>query len=181
MSIFSLNYRRHSCTCECTFECKSCWYFIINNQINSALNSFIYYLLQDHSTCFGCSLHPSSGVNKTVVTTAGTSHVSGRWGLKSVKVCQGERDMAKRYNYEPYEIFNEPNIINCIKVKRLAWVEHLVRMNSDRTLNTFTAIVDLSRFNNSCLKSPASILVDLTFQLRALRYFSLNQLRNLSL
>ena len=35
-------------------------------------------------------------------------------------------------------------------------------------LNTFTAIVDLSRFNNSCLKSPASTLVDLTFQSRAL-------------
>ena len=49
------------------------------------------------------------------------------------------------------------------------------------TVNTFTAIVDLSRFNNSCLKSPASTLVDLTFQSRALRSFSLNQLRNLSL
>ena len=34
-------------------------------------------------------------------------------------------------------------------------------------VNTFTAIVDLSRFNNSCLKSPASTLVDLTFQPRA--------------
>ena len=48
-------------------------------------------------------------------------------------------------------------------------------------INTFTAIVELSRFNNSCLKSPASTLVDLTFQSRALRYFSLNQLRNLPL
>ena len=48
-------------------------------------------------------------------------------------------------------------------------------------INTFPAIVDLSRFNNSCLKSPASTLVDLTFQSRALRSFSLNQLRNLSL
>ena len=48
-------------------------------------------------------------------------------------------------------------------------------------INTFTAIVDLSRFNNSCLKSPGSTLVDLTFQLRTLRSFSLNQLRNLSL
>ena len=53
-----------------------------------------------------------------------------------------------------------------------AWVE---------AFNTFTAIVDLSRFNNSCLKSPASTLVDLTSQSRALRSFSLNQLRNLSL
>ena len=48
-------------------------------------------------------------------------------------------------------------------------------------INTFTAIVDLSRFNNSCLKSPTSTLVDLTFQSHALRSFSLNQLRNLSL
>ena len=48
-------------------------------------------------------------------------------------------------------------------------------------VNTFTAIVNLSRFNNSCLKSPTSTLVDLTFQSRALRSFSLNQLRNLSL
>ena len=48
-------------------------------------------------------------------------------------------------------------------------------------INTFTAIVDLSRFNNSYLKSPTSTLVDLTFQSRALRSFSLNQLRNLSL
>ena len=48
-------------------------------------------------------------------------------------------------------------------------------------INTFTAIVDFSRFNNSCLKSPASTLVDLTFQSRALRSFSLNQLRNLSI
>ena len=48
-------------------------------------------------------------------------------------------------------------------------------------INTFTAIVDLSRFNNSYLKSPASTLVDLTFQSPALRSFSLNQLRNLSL
>jgi len=40
----------------------------------------------------------------------------------------------KRYNYELYEIFNEPNIVNYIKVKRLVWAGHLVRMNSDRTI-----------------------------------------------
>jgi hypothetical protein len=39
-----------------------------------------------------------------------------------------------RYKYELYEIFNEPNIVNYIKVKRLAWAGHLVRMNDDRTL-----------------------------------------------
>ena len=58
------------------------------------------------------------------------------------------------------------------------WDLYLPAHNS---LNTFTAIVDLSRFNNPCLKLPTSTLVDLTFQSRALRSFSLNQLRNLSL
>ena len=48
-------------------------------------------------------------------------------------------------------------------------------------INTFTAIVDLSRFNNSRLKSPASTSVDLIVQSHALRSFSLNQLRDLSL
>ena len=49
-------------------------------------------------------------------------------------------------------------------------------------LNTFAAIyLNTQGLNNSCLKSPASTLVDLTFLSRALRSFSLNQLRNLSL
>jgi hypothetical protein len=39
----------------------------------------------------------------------------------------------KKYNCELYEIFNEPNIVNYIKVKRLAWAGHLVCMNNDRT------------------------------------------------
>jgi hypothetical protein len=40
----------------------------------------------------------------------------------------------KRYNYALYETFNEPNIVTYIKVKRVAWAGHLVRMNSDRTI-----------------------------------------------
>ena len=60
-----------------------------------------------------------------------------------------------------------------------AWIKYLAHCHN--YINTFTAVADLSRFNNSCLKSPASTLVDLTFQSRALRSFSLNQLRNLSL
>jgi hypothetical protein len=32
------------------------------------------YLLQNHSTCFGCSSHPSSGVHKTVTAASGTGH-----------------------------------------------------------------------------------------------------------
>jgi hypothetical protein len=63
-------------------------YFIMNNQWDAAWSSLIYYLLRDHSTRFGCSLHPSSVVHKTVVTTTGTSRVSEWCGLKSVKSCQ---------------------------------------------------------------------------------------------
>ena len=49
----------------------------------------------------------------------------------------------------------------------------LSRGTSPPPHNTFTAIVDRSRFNNSCLKLPASTLVDLIFHSRS---FSLNQL-----
>jgi len=49
-------------------------------------------------------------------------------------------------------------------------------------INTFAvSYLNTQGLNNSCLKSPASTLVDLTFQSRVLRSFSLNQLRNLSL
>ena len=33
------------------------------------------YLLQNYSTCFGCPLHPSSGVHKTVTAASGTGHI----------------------------------------------------------------------------------------------------------
>jgi len=32
------------------------------------------YLLQNHSTCVGYPLHPSSGVHKTVNAASGTGH-----------------------------------------------------------------------------------------------------------
>jgi hypothetical protein len=35
---------------------------LINNQRDEALSSLIYYSLRDYSTCFGCFLHPLSGV-----------------------------------------------------------------------------------------------------------------------
>jgi hypothetical protein len=39
----------------------------------------------------------------------------------------------KRYNYESYKTFNEPNIVTDIIGKRLTWAGHLVCINSDRT------------------------------------------------
>ena len=46
----------------------------MSNQRDAVL-SRPFIVLQNHTTCFGCPLHPSSGVHKTVVTTTGTSHV----------------------------------------------------------------------------------------------------------
>jgi len=36
---------------------------LLNNQRDAALSSHIYYSLRDYCTCFGCCLHPSSGVH----------------------------------------------------------------------------------------------------------------------
>ena len=37
--------------------------------------SSLFTILQVHSICFGCQLHPSSGVHKTVTTASGTDHI----------------------------------------------------------------------------------------------------------
>jgi hypothetical protein len=37
-------------------------FILLNNQRDAALSSCIYSSLQGYSTCFGCFLHPSSGV-----------------------------------------------------------------------------------------------------------------------
>ena len=58
----------------CSWFCASKIY-IISVQRGATLSSLYFILLHDHSTCFGCLSHPSSGVHETVVTTTGTSHM----------------------------------------------------------------------------------------------------------
>ena len=69
--------------------------------------------------------------------------------------------------------------------KTVMYNSHIISISTVRfsaDVNTFAAsYLNTQGLNNSCLKSPESTLVDLTFQSRALRSFSLNQLRNLSL
>jgi len=48
---------------------------LINVQQDATICSLYFILLQNHSTCFGCHPHPSSGVHKTVTTATGTSHI----------------------------------------------------------------------------------------------------------
>jgi hypothetical protein len=40
----------------------------------------------------------------------------------------------KRYYYELYEKFHDSNIVNYIKVKRLAWAGHVLLMDDNRTV-----------------------------------------------
>ena len=47
------------------------WSILIIVQ-GDATQSSLFIILQVHSTCFGCQLHPSSGVHKTVTTASGT-------------------------------------------------------------------------------------------------------------
>ena len=39
-----------------------------------ATQSSLFFILQVHSTCFGCHPHPSSGEHKTVTTASNTGH-----------------------------------------------------------------------------------------------------------
>jgi hypothetical protein len=55
-------------------------------------------------------------------------HLKGR-----IPKCK-ETVLRKRYNFEKYEAFNEPNIVNYIKVNRLEWTGHMIRRNNDRNL-----------------------------------------------
>jgi hypothetical protein len=41
----------------------------------------------------------------------------------------------KRYNYELYKLFNEPDIIKHIKINRLSWAGHIIRMENSRRVN----------------------------------------------
>jgi hypothetical protein len=40
----------------------------------------------------------------------------------------------KRYSHEPCELFNEPDIVNYIKINRLGWAGHVISMGSNRTV-----------------------------------------------
>jgi len=50
------------------------WSILIIAQ-RDATQSSLFIILQDHSTCFGCQPHPSSGVHKTVTTASGIAQV----------------------------------------------------------------------------------------------------------
>ena len=73
---------KHTCAQVCVAR-KTCvylyssvhrWSILITVQ-QDATQSSLFIILQVHSTCYGCQLHSSSGVHKTVTTASGTGHI----------------------------------------------------------------------------------------------------------
>jgi hypothetical protein len=40
----------------------------------------------------------------------------------------------KRHNHELYKLFNESDIVKYIKINRLGWAGHVIRMDNNRTV-----------------------------------------------
>jgi hypothetical protein len=40
----------------------------------------------------------------------------------------------KRHNHELYKLFNETDIVKYIKINRLGWAGHVIRMDNNRTV-----------------------------------------------
>ena len=45
-----------------------------------------------------------------------------------------------RYNDEIYNLYSEPNIVNIIKIGRLRWIGHVMRMEEDNATRRLTLL-----------------------------------------
>jgi hypothetical protein len=59
----------------------------VSFQRDAAASSLYFISLQNLSTCFGCSLHPSSGVLKTAYATTGTTYLPHHMTCTSGCIC----------------------------------------------------------------------------------------------
>ncbi|GFX59530.1 uncharacterized protein TNCV_2034581 [Trichonephila clavipes] len=48
-------------------------------------------------------------------------------------LCLGKWNMTRRSNLELYQSYKESDIVNFIKIQRIKWAGHVIRMNEDRT------------------------------------------------
>ena len=145
----------------------------INDRINTgqATISKLNSILWDHDVTSKTKTHIYHAIVKSIITYAAET-----WCLKA-------QTTAKLNS-------TEMDFWRCsVRISRKDKIRNIIikqKMNVTRSLlddiNTLAAsYLNTQWLNNSCLKSPASTLIDLTFQSRALRSFSLNQLCNLSL
>jgi len=82
------------------------------------------YLLQNHSTCFGCLPHPSSGVHKTVTAASGTGHIWATYKDLKVLIWLRWRNNNNNNNYYYYYYY--------VRYTHLVYAEE-----SDQRFHTF--------------------------------------------
>jgi hypothetical protein len=70
------------------------WIYFIKNQRDAALSGRIYSSLQGYSTCFGCFLHPSSGVQLKLQMQSQVQFMC-RCGLNPLKDVQGRESISQ--------------------------------------------------------------------------------------
>ena len=116
---------------------KLCYFVMIQNV--SFLFKFETYLSSDKVLIRPVLIYASE---TWTVSKANERPLSffGRKVLRCIFRAKQEKEIwRKRYNYELYE-FNDSNIVNYIKVKRLAWAGHLMRMNENRTIKKYLTL-----------------------------------------
>jgi len=76
------------------------------------------YLLQNYSKCFGCPLHPSSGIYKTLTAASGTGHsiwaktylqcglIRPRWRKVVAQILWPVPEAAVKVLYTPDDVCN---------------------------------------------------------------------------
>jgi hypothetical protein len=88
---------------KCTFYiCGSMHhqFILLSNQRDAALSRHISSSLRGYSTCFGCFLHPSSGVQLKLDAVIGTVHVSVWCGLNPLKDVQGQESISLCHGHD---------------------------------------------------------------------------------
>ncbi|GFS95163.1 uncharacterized protein TNCV_2705091 [Trichonephila clavipes] len=50
----------------------------------------------------------------------------------------------RRSNLELYRSYEESDIVNFIKIQRIKWADHVIRMNEDRTTKMFSMLNQLA-------------------------------------
>jgi hypothetical protein len=69
----------------------------------------------------------------------------------------------KIYNHELYELFNEADIVNYIKINRLGWAGHVIRMDNNRTVKKVfnTKQIGMMKIGRPKLRREEDVIQDI--------------------
>jgi hypothetical protein len=68
----------------------------------------------------------------------------------------------EKYNHELYELFNELDIVKYIRIKRLGWEGHIIRMDKNRTVKkVFNKTIGIRKIGNPELRWEDDMIQDI--------------------